>query len=90
VARRREEGLPDAYEQTPHPVEGPSTRDRLDVAAAVATLPRDLQRAVFLRYWAGKTEAEIASALGAPIGTIKVRLHRARARLADALGADPR
>jgi len=32
------------------------------------------------------TNAEIASALGATEGTVKIRLHRARARLREDLG----
>ena len=35
------------------------------------------------------TSAEVADALEMPVGTVKVRLHRLRARLADRLEAGP-
>jgi RNA polymerase sigma-70 factor (ECF subfamily) len=53
---------------------------------ALASLPPD-QRAVFvLRAVEELSYREIAAALGVQIGTVMSRLHRARARLADALG----
>jgi RNA polymerase sigma-70 factor (ECF subfamily) len=42
--------------------------------------PRDRQ-VVHLRYVAGLTQAQVAEHLGLPEGTVKVRLHRSRARL---------
>jgi len=85
ATRRGEDGLPETY--GPDADRGPAgaAGERLDMAAALATLPREQQQAVFLRYWADKTEAEIAAALRTPVGTIKVRLHRARATLAHEL-----
>lgn len=55
--------------------------DRVDVARALVALSRDEQEAVLLRYWAGKSDIEIATVLQTPVGTIKVRLHRARRKL---------
>jgi RNA polymerase sigma-70 factor, ECF subfamily len=42
-----------------------------------------------LRYWSGLTQREIADLIGAPEGTVKVRLHRARAALRKTLEEDP-
>jgi RNA polymerase sigma-70 factor (ECF subfamily) len=40
---------------------------------------------VTLRYFGDLTQPEVAAALGVPEGTVKVRLHRLRHRLAAAL-----
>ncbi|MGH2870626.1 MAG: RNA polymerase sigma factor, partial [Solirubrobacteraceae bacterium] len=59
--------------------------DRLDVARGLAGLSPIEQEALLLHYWAGKSDTEIASMLGTPVGTIKVRLHRARRKLGPGL-----
>jgi RNA polymerase sigma factor (sigma-70 family) len=51
------------------------------VRAAVEALPRGQRAAVLLVYLAGLTHAETAALLGAPVGAVKTRLHKARARL---------
>jgi RNA polymerase sigma-70 factor, ECF subfamily len=58
---------------------------RVEVRRAVDALPRPMREAVVLRFYSGFAESEIAVALGVPIGTVKSRLGRARARLAEAL-----
>jgi hypothetical protein len=55
------------------------------VDEAVAALPVEQRAAVQLHYVEGLRLWEIASLLGAPLGTIKARLHRARAQLRQAL-----
>ena len=55
------------------------------VMAALATLPADQQQAVRLHYLKELTLGEIGLLTGASAGAIKVRLHRARARLRLAL-----
>ncbi len=55
------------------------------VMAALATLPADQQQAVRLHYLKGLTLGEIGLLTSASAGAIKVRLHRARARLRLAL-----
>ena len=55
------------------------------VDAAVASLAPEHRAAVQLHYVEGLKLWEIASLLGAPLGTIKARLHRARAQLRQAL-----
>jgi bifunctional DNase/RNase len=52
---------------------------------AIATLPPEQRAAVQLHYVEGLKLWEIASLLGSPLGTIKARLHRARAQLREAL-----
>ena len=55
-------------------------RDR--IWALVERLPPEWQGAVRLRYIEELTQPEIAAALDAPLGTVKVHLHRARRQLA--------
>jgi RNA polymerase sigma-70 factor (ECF subfamily) len=75
--------------ETPDPlaareVEAPA--DRLSIDAALDSLPEDFRTAVVLRDVADLDYAEIAEALGVPVGTVKSRIARGRAQLADALG----
>jgi RNA polymerase sigma-70 factor (ECF subfamily) len=51
------------------------------VLAALAALPESLRIPVVLRYYAGLSEKEIAVAISRRPGTVKSRLHEARARL---------
>lgn len=67
---------------------GPSIDDS-DALAAVARLPRRQREVVLLHAWADLTYEEIARALGVPIGTVRSRLARARARLAGDLATQP-
>ena len=55
------------------------------VAGAVASLPHLQQEALILFEYEGATLEEIAQIVGADVGTVKSRLHRARARLKRAL-----
>ncbi len=61
---------------------------RLDFEAALAELPEEYRAAVVLRDVAGCDYAEIASILQIPPGTVRSRIARGRARLADALSAN--
>ena len=54
---------------------------------AVARLPPSLRIVVLLRYFEDRTLDEIVQITGAPSGTVKVRLHRARAQLNRILSA---
>ena len=47
----------------------------------MARLPERYREPVLLRYWAGRSHAEIAAALGIPEGTARQRLFQARALL---------
>ena len=51
------------------------------VWAAIADLPGDDQRLIYLRYFLENSEAEAAESIGRPVGTVKSRLHRALKRL---------
>ena len=67
--------------------------DRLAVLAALATLQEKDQEALRLIEWEQLDTAAGAAALGCSTGAFKVRLHRARRRLARALdqqAAEPR
>lgn len=59
---------------------------RLDVDAALATLPPDFRVAVVLRDLCDLDYAEIAEVLDLPPGTVRSRIARGRAALARALG----
>ena len=56
------------------------------IADALGALPPSLRVPVVLRYYAGLSEKDIATAIGRRPGTVKSRLYDARQRLA----ADPR
>lgn len=53
---------------------------------ALAALPEPYRRVVLLHHVHGVALEDIAAEEGVPVGTIKSRLHRARARLVDDLG----
>jgi RNA polymerase sigma-70 factor (sigma-E family) len=62
--------------------------DRSDrIAAAITDLPDRQRECVALHYFAGLTEAEVASTLGISVGSVKTHLHRARTTLAPRLEA---
>lgn len=60
-----------------------------DTLDAVRRLPPRLRDVVLLHYYADLPLALIASQLHRPLGTVKRRLHEARAQLAEDLGRDP-
>jgi RNA polymerase sigma factor (sigma-70 family) len=49
--------------------------------AALATLPEREREIVMLTAWEGLTPKQIAAVTGTPVNVVRVRLHRARARL---------
>lgn len=59
--------------------------DRLEVDAALATLPPEFRAAVVLRDLCQLDYAEIAETLGIPPGTVRSRIARGRAALAEHL-----
>lgn len=87
VARRREDPLPEDFESASSPPAPVGPEARLDVARALSALSEDELRTVLLRYWSDKTDDQIARLAGIPAGTVKIRLHRARRKLAHELGA---
>jgi len=59
---------------------------RVDLAAALAELPRRQREVIILRYLEGLSEAEIAQAMGVSAGTVKKNGFRARETLRRRLG----
>jgi RNA polymerase sigma-70 factor (ECF subfamily) len=80
--QRRDARTPasEPYEDAPAPP-GSDPGVASDLRRALAALPADQRAAVALFYLDGFTAAEIAEALGAPVGTIKTRLFHARRSL---------
>lgn len=68
------------------PVRAPTEHSvRLEVREAVACLPLELREPVVLIDMFGASYSEVSAMLGIPVGTVKSRVHRARATLAGAL-----
>jgi RNA polymerase sigma-70 factor (ECF subfamily) len=59
--------------------------ENLDLHDAIRALGQDHRTVVVLHYLADLPVEEIASVLGVPVGTVKSRLARARAALAERL-----
>jgi RNA polymerase sigma-70 factor, ECF subfamily len=89
---RRKQRRPDPVDVTAidHPAPGPAldteASERLDVDAALATLPADFRVVVVLRDLLDLDYAQIAEVLDIPPGTVRSRIARGRALLATALG----
>ena len=87
-SRRQASEIPDAEpEAAPDGAsETPLERTLTSVATeqALSSLGEDERRLLRLRYEDDLTQGQVAAALGVPEGTVKVRLHRVRARLRDA------
>ncbi len=66
-------------------VDGPRPAPHVDVHAALAELDAADRELLTLTSWEGLTPAEIAAATGLSNGAVRVRLHRARQRLAASL-----
>jgi DNA-directed RNA polymerase specialized sigma24 family protein len=82
VLRRRSRPVPGSWR--PAPVEAPSPVEPA-VFAALAELDVRQRAVVVCRYLLGWSEAETASALSTPVGTVKSRLHRATRHLSQRL-----
>jgi RNA polymerase sigma-70 factor, ECF subfamily len=87
---RRRSRRPKPVEQLPEASTGDRVADRvadrLDLDAALAGLSPDYRAAVALRDIVGMDYAEIAEVLGVPPGTVRSRISRGRAALANSLG----
>lgn len=67
-----------------------STVERADLHAALKRLSERDRKLIELRYEEDLTQEAIARRLGIPDGTVKVRLHRVRHRLREAMGPSAR
>ena len=61
--------------------------ERMDLDAALATLPLDARLCVVLAYSEGMSHAEISDSTALPLGTVKSHIARGAARLRDLLQA---
>ncbi|MEM7139436.1 MAG: sigma-70 family RNA polymerase sigma factor [Actinomycetota bacterium] len=93
--RRPDPGLPEYETSGLSPVGGSAPRDpaetvsaALDVDRGLAEVPDEFRAAVVLRDVAGLDYAEIAEVLDIAPGTVRSRIARGRARLADAIGGN--
>lgn len=59
--------------------------NRTRVTKALAALPGELRAVVELTYYQGYSYIEIGKILSCPVGTVKSRMHSARARLREVL-----
>ncbi|GLZ02484.1 SigE family RNA polymerase sigma factor [Actinoplanes sp. NBRC 103695] len=59
------------------------------VVAALRQLPEEQRTAIAMHYLLGLPVADVARETGAPIGTVKARLHRGRAALAMLMAPEP-
>jgi len=86
-ARSASDPVLDAFDGVDARIDASSVRRQL--IDALADVPVEELDALLLLAWADFSYAEIGDALGIPIGTVRSRISRARARLHDALGATP-
>jgi RNA polymerase sigma-70 factor (ECF subfamily) len=67
------------------PVRDNSTTARMDLDAALATLPPDKRLCMVLAYDQGLSHPEIVELTGPPLGTVKSHITRAAKRLREIL-----
>ncbi len=73
--------------RTPEPSQKAPNESQVALHQALAQLPEPTRRVVILHYIHDLSIRQIAQELNAPVGTIKARLHRGRAALAQILTA---
>jgi RNA polymerase sigma factor (sigma-70 family) len=80
----RESGVDDGASTIASRVDADAVRGPLFIA--LSDLQPGDRDALLLLAWADLSYNEIATALGIPVGTVRSRLHRARARIRERLG----
>jgi RNA polymerase sigma-70 factor (ECF subfamily) len=78
-SREEIEPLPDASDNALKSEQGKIVRH------ALAELPEEQQRTLFLAYFEGLTQSEIAARLDAPLGTVKTRMRSGMIKLRELL-----
>lgn len=63
----------------------PPSPDHVALVTALKQLPDAQRRAIVLHHLSGLNVEEVAAEVGAPVGTVKARLARGRAKLAELL-----
>jgi RNA polymerase sigma-70 factor (ECF subfamily) len=63
--------------------------EREHILEAVRELPEEQRRVIFLAYFGGLTQSEIAQELGCPLGTVKKRTRLALQKLRASLAERP-
>jgi RNA polymerase sigma factor (sigma-70 family) len=58
----------------------------MDLAQAVAALPRRQRESIALFYYGDLSERDVAALLGITVGSVKTHLHRGMTALRDRLG----
>ncbi len=87
--RASDEGIEERFEAKENTEVEVARRDESrEIRAALGELPREQSQVIELAYFGGFTHTEIASMLGAPIGTIKGRMRLGLAKMRLVLG-DP-
>ena len=70
----------------PDPDVRPPTEDHAVLVAALSRIGADQRRAIVLHHLCDLSVEQVAAEVGAPVGTVKARLSRGRAALAEVLG----
>jgi RNA polymerase sigma factor (sigma-70 family) len=88
--RRAERSIPQAMETEPDPAEQVvqevcAPEERETVRAALVGLPAEQRRVIELMYFGGRSQSQIATELGLPLGTVKSRTLLGMRRLREAL-----
>lgn len=86
--RSREQPAEDALPEPAGADHADAAAVGVDVQRALLQIPEEFRAVVLMHDALGIPYEEIAEALGAPIGTVKSRLHRGRVALARALGRE--
>ena len=88
LARSDDVDVEEAETDTREPLEDQLIR-RVSVRQALAMLTEEERELITLRYERDLAQPAIAEALGLPEGTVKVKLHRIRKRLATLMAESP-